>query len=105
MNRALRISSCLSNEISKIRQKFLKADYPIRFINSVIKQFNDKLSEKSYEEDDSILPPEVFEVKNQVILIEVPYCKKNPKKPEIYSKRFLKKFHELTNDLYEIKIK
>ena len=34
-------------------------------------------------------------------MIEVPYCEKN----ETSSKRFLKKFHELTNDLFEIKIK
>ena len=34
-------------------------------------------------------------------MIEVPYCEKN----EISSKRFHEKFRELTNDLYEIKIK
>ena len=100
LNRALRISSCLNDEISKIRQKCLNADYPLRFINSVIKQLSDKLSEKSIEEDDYILPPDFFEIKEQVILIAVPYCKKN----ETSSKRFLKKFHELTNDLHEIKI-
>ena len=49
-----------------IRQKFLNADYPLRFINSVIKQFNEKLSEKSNEEDDHILPPDFFEIKKQV---------------------------------------
>ena len=32
-------------------------------------------------------------------MVEVPYCEEN----ETSSKRFLKKFHELTNDLYEIK--
>ena len=39
--------------------------------------------------------------KKQVVLIEVPYCEKN----ETSSKQFLKKFHDLTNDFYEIKIK
>ena len=101
LNRALRISSCLKDEISRIRKKFLTTDYPLRFINSVIKHFNDKLSKKSNEEDDYILPPDFFEIKKQVILIEVPYCEKN----ETFSKHFLRKFHELTNDLYEIKIK
>ena len=52
LNRVLHISSCLKDEISKIRHKFLNADYPFRFINSVIKQFNDKLSEKSNKEGD-----------------------------------------------------
>ena len=37
----------------------------------------------------------------KVILIEVLYCKTK----ETSSKCFLKKFHELTNDLHEIKIK
>ena len=77
LNRVLRISSCLNDEISKIRQKFLNADYPLWCINSVIKQFNDKLSEKSNEKDDYILPPDFFEIKKQFISIEVPYCEKN----------------------------
>ena len=42
-----------------------------------------------------------FETKKQVILIETPNCEKN----ETSSKRFLKNFHDLTNDLYEMKIK
>ena len=96
LSRALCISSCLNDEISKIRQKFLNADYPLRFINCVIKQFGDKFSEKSNEEDDQILPPDFFEVKRQVILIEVPYCEKK----ETSSKRFHKKFDKLANDLY-----
>ena len=74
MNRALCILSCLNDEISKIRQKFLNADYPLRFIDSVIKQFNDKLTENSNVEDDYNSPPDLFEIKKQVILIEVPYC-------------------------------
>ena len=48
-------------------------------------------------EDNYILRPDLFEIKKQVIFIEVPYCEKN----ETSSKRFLKKFY----DLFEIKIK
>ena len=55
LNKALHISSSLKDEISKIRQKFLNTYYQLRFINSVIKQHNDKLSEKSNEEYDYIL--------------------------------------------------
>ena len=54
------------SEIPKIRQNFLNADYPLRFTNSIIKQFNDKLSEKSNDADDYILPPDFFEIKKQV---------------------------------------
>ena len=99
LNRELRISSSLKEEISKIRQKFLNADYLLRFINSVIKQSNEKLSETSNEEDDYILPPNLFA--KRVILIEVPYCEKN----ETSSKCFLKTFHEPSNNFYETQIK
>ena len=63
LNRALHIGSSPKHEIYKIRQKFLSADYSLWFINSVIKQFSHKLSEKSNEEDDYILPPDLFEIK------------------------------------------
>ena len=99
LNKALRISSSLKDEISKIRQKFLNTYYQLRFINSVIKQHNDKLSEKSNEDYDYILLSDFFETKKQVILIETPNCEKN----ETSSKRFLKNIHNLTNDLYEMK--
>ena len=62
LNRVLHISSYFNDEISKIRQKFLNACYPLQFINSVIKQFHDNLSEKSTAEDDYILPPDFFEI-------------------------------------------
>ena len=101
LNRALCISSSLTDEIPKVRHKFLNAVYPLRFINSVIKQFNEKFSEKSNEENDYIFPSDFCEIKNQAILIEITYCEKN----ETHSQRFLKKFDKLTNDFYEIKIK
>ena len=65
-----------------------------------MRQFNGKSSKESDEEDGYILPPGFSELEKQVILIVVPYYKKN----ETSSKCFLKKFHKLANDLYEIKI-
>ena len=79
----------------------MNVDYPLLFINSVIKQFNDKLSEKPNEEDDYILPTNFFEIKKQFILTDVLYCEKN----KTSSIQFFKKFHKLTNDLCEIKKK
>ena len=101
LNRALRSSRSLKDEIPNIRQKFLNADYSLRLINSVIKQFNCKLSKKSNKEDDYDLPSDFLEIKKEVIYTEVLYCKKN----DTSSKRFLNKFHEISNYLYEIKIK
>ena len=62
MNRVLHIASYLNDEISKIRHKFLNKNYPLWFINSVMKQFHDNLSEKFNAEDDYILPPDFFEI-------------------------------------------
>ena len=53
LNRATRIASFPADEIPKIKQKFLNADYPHKFINSVINNFQ----EKSEETDSFIIPP------------------------------------------------
>ena len=52
LNRALRISRSLKDEIPNTRQKFLNADYPLQCFNSVVKQLNYNLSKKSNEEID-----------------------------------------------------
>ena len=84
MNRATRITSFPGDEIPKIKQKFLNADYPYRFINSVINNFQ----EKSEGTDDYIILPGFFDVPKKVVLVDIPYCSKN----EELSKRFVKKF-------------
>ena len=43
MNRTIRIASFPADEIPKIKEQFLNADYPFRFINSVINDFQEKL--------------------------------------------------------------
>ena len=61
------------SEIPKIKHKFLNGDYPLKFINSVIKQFR----QKSREKDDFIIPPNLFEIQKRIILEEILYCLKN----------------------------
>ena len=46
LNTATRIASFPADEILKIKQKFLNADYPYRFINSVINNFQEKSEER-----------------------------------------------------------
>ena len=97
MNRATRIASFPADEIPKIKQKFLNADYPYRFINSVINNFQ----EKSDGTDDYIIPPGFFDIPKKVVLVDIPYCPKN----EEFSKRFMKKFDVFTDNKYDIRIK
>ena len=61
------------NEIPEIKHKFLNGDYPLKFINSVIKQFR----QKSREKDDFTIPPSLFEIQKRIILVEILYCLKN----------------------------
>ena len=58
LNRATHIANFTADEIPKIKQKFLNADYPYRFINSVINNFQ----EKSDGTEDCIIPPGFFDI-------------------------------------------
>ena len=97
LNRATRIASSPADEIPKIKQKFLNADYPYRFINSVINNFQ----KKSDGTDDYIIPPGFFDIPKKVVLVDIPYCPKN----EEFSKRFMKKVDAFTDNKYDIHIK
>ena len=97
LNRARRIASFPADGIPKIKQKFLNADYPYRFINSV----NNSFLEKSAGSDDCIFHPSFFDVPKKVILVDISYCPKN----EEFSKRFMKKFDIFTDNKCDIRIK
>ena len=94
-----RIASIFTEEIPTIKWKFLNADYPPRFVNSIIRQFNEKCNGNT--QDDYIILPDFFDVLKRLVLAEILYWPRN----ETISKRFIKKFHELTDNSYEIRIK
>ena len=99
LNRAAQITSTFTEEIPTFKQKLLSADYPHRFLNSVIKQFNGKCNGNS--QDHYIIPPDFFDIPKPLLLVEIPYCPRN----ETLSKHFIEKFHDFTNTSYEITIK
>ena len=72
--RAKRIATNLDNELVIIKKKFLAADYPHRFINSVINTFIEKENKK---EEEYLIPQNFFEISKPVILIEIPFSVKN----------------------------
>ena len=69
----------------------MKVDYPLRFINSVVNEFQ---KGKECGDESFIIPPSLFEITKHFILAEILYCELN----EIKSKHFLKKFHKFTNN-------
>ena len=96
--RAKRIATNLDNELVIIKKKFLAANYPHRFINSVINTFVEKENTK---EEEYLIPQNFFEVSKPVILIEMPFSVKK----EIASKQLIKKFNCFTSFKFDLRIK
>ena len=93
LHRSKRISSNFDEEIPLIKEKFMKADYPLRFINSVISYFE---KGKECGDESLIIPTSLFEIAKPFIFVEIPYCELN----EIKSKHLLKTFRKLTNNSF-----
>ena len=72
----------------------MKADYPLRFINSVVNEFQ---KGKECGDESFIIPTSLFQIAKPPIFVEIPYCELN----EIKSKHFLKKFHKFTNNSFQ----
>ena len=64
------VASNLDNELLIIKKKFLAADYPHKFINSVINTFIEK---KNKKEEEYLIPQKFFQIPKPVILIEIPF--------------------------------
>ena len=65
----------MKEEIQTIRKKFIKADYPRPFVNSVINQYNDKTKEQQIDnEDDYIIPSYLLEDEKTIVLLKLPFC-------------------------------
>ena len=75
----------------------MKADYPLRFINSVVNEFQ---KGKEYGDESFIIPTSLLEIAKPLIFVEIPYYELN----EIKSKHFLKKFHKLNNNIFRMVI-
>ena len=75
LNRVAEIASTFTEEIPTIKRKFLNADFPPRFVNRVIKQFNEKCNDNN--QDDYIMPRDLFDIPKPLVLAEIPYCPRN----------------------------
>ena len=85
----------MKDKIQKIHKKFMKADYPRSFVNSVTSLYNNKIKEQKIDNDeDYIIPPYLFEHKKAFILLKLLFREQNELKP----KDLIEKFHKFTND-------
>ena len=74
----------------------MKADQPLRFMNSVVNEFQkcNKCGDETV-----IIPISLFEIAKRFIFVEIPYCELN----ETKSARFLKKFCKFTNNSFRMR--
>ena len=73
----------------------MEADYPLRFIESVVNEFQ---KGKECEDDGFIVPSSIYEIKKSFISIERPY-------PIKLNKTFFENIHNLTNNDFRTVIK
>ena len=82
------------------KNKFRHAGFPIRFTESVIRQFEEKLTSQ-LEEEDLIIPEFLFREPSKFVLVEIPFCDSN----EHLVKRFLEKVKDFTGNKVDFGIK
>ena len=103
LHHAKNISSNFQKKVKNIKEKFSKANFPRRFINSVVVQFNNSTynNNERNEEDEMITPPQLFEIPKKMLFLQVPFCEANEKR----SKSFLNKFYNFTNEKFKLIIR
>lgn len=94
LHRSWRINSNFYHEKNEIRNKFSTVVYPMRFVNSLINDYESK-------EHDPMTPCYLLKhFESKPILIDVPFCNENKK----VSKQLLNKLTAFTKEKYDFKI-
>lgn len=93
LHRARKISTVFKEEVDVIKGKYEKAGYPEKYINSIIRDFEEK--EKRPQRN-----PEDETEEKSFVPIRVPFCEKNEK----VTKHFLEKLKEFTGNKFKLGI-
>ena len=103
LHRAKKISSNFQRKVKNIKEKFSKANFPLRFINSVVAQFNNSTynNNERNEEDEMIIPLQLFEILKKILFLQLPFSEANEK----ISKSFLNKCYNFTNEKFKLIIR
>ena len=72
--RSVRTASDMDKEIKAVKEKFTKAGFPVRFTDSVIRQFDEKRRE---ERDEMLIPEDFFQEQKKKVFVELPFCSKS----------------------------
>ena len=58
-----------------MKKKFTRAGFPVKFNDSVIRQFDEKKRDERH--DEMLIPEDLFEEQKKKVFIELPFCPKN----------------------------
>ena len=81
---AEKISTNIKEDIKFINNNFIKADFPLVFINSVIKDFNNQQKIIQQNNKDKLIIPSYFFDVELFLLLKLPYCEKNEAKSRLH---------------------
>ena len=88
LHRAKRISADFKNEKELIKQKFISAGFPLRFVDSVVRDFQD--------EEPDIQPAQPND-ERILYRIKLPFCEANEK----LTSKFFERLNYFTGDVYK----
>ena len=79
IHHAKKVSSNSQREVKTVKEKFSKENFPLRYIKSVVAQFNNSAynNNERNKEDEMINPPQFFEIPMKNLLLHLPFCEAN----------------------------
>ena len=80
----------MNEELLLIKKKFIAANYPIKFVESIFIRFKQK--DNNINTKEHIAIPNLSEVSKSAILFWTPFCSS-------YN-QFIKRFHQFTNNIF-----
>ena len=88
LHRAKKIPSNFQKEVKNIKEKFTKANFPLRFMNRVKAQFNNSTynNNERKEIDEMIIPSQLFEIPKKNLFLQAPFCGANEKRTKSFFK-------------------
>ena len=95
---AKKISTIFEEKTEFIRNKLIKASFPLSFIKYVIKDFvTQQEAVQQHNKEELIITSNWFEVEPSFLLLKLPYWEKN--------EAFIRKFHRFNNKEFRLAIK
>lgn len=96
------IFSNFLKKVKNIKGKFSGANFPLRFIKTVVAEFS-KNANNSNEtnKNEMIIPPQLFEIPKRILFLQAQFCELNEER----SKIFLTKFCNFTNEKFKLIIR